>query len=75
MLFHGHSSGHFERPIRREPRHVMKPNPPKKKYASRMPDPVQPKTPWTFQKFFDKWWLPVLFVAIGGVIGWSLWRG
>ena len=32
------------------------------------------KPPWTFQLFFDKWFLPVLFVAIGGVIVWALWR-
>jgi hypothetical protein len=28
----------------------------------------------SMQKFFDKWTLPVLFVLIGGVIGWALWR-
>jgi hypothetical protein len=27
------------------------------------------------QKFFDKWTLPVLFVLIGGVIGWAVWHG
>jgi hypothetical protein len=27
------------------------------------------------QKFFDKWFLPVVFVLICGVIGWALWRG
>ena len=28
----------------------------------------------SMQKFFDKWTLPVLFVLIGGVIGWALWK-
>jgi hypothetical protein len=27
------------------------------------------------QKFFDKWFLPVLFVLVGGIIVWTLWRG
>jgi hypothetical protein len=27
------------------------------------------------QKFFDKWFLPFLFVLIGGVIVWTVWRG
>jgi len=26
------------------------------------------------QKFVDKWFLPFLFVAIGSLIAWSLWR-
>jgi hypothetical protein len=26
------------------------------------------------QKFLDKWFLPFLFVVIGGVIGWALWK-
>jgi len=46
----------------------MKASPPKKSAPA-------PKTPWTLQKFFDKWFLPVLFVGIGSVIVWSLWRG
>ncbi len=44
-------------------------NPPSKAIA-----PAKP-VPWTFQRFLDKWFLPVIFVAIGGVIGWALWRG
>ncbi len=27
------------------------------------------------QKFVDKWFLPFLFVVIGGVIVWGVWRG
>jgi hypothetical protein len=27
------------------------------------------------QRFFDKWFLPFLFVAIGGVLVWTMWRG
>lgn len=51
----------------------MKASPPRKTASPKKIVPAQPKTPWTFQKFFDKWWLPTLFVAIGGVITWSLW--
>ena len=32
------------------------------------------KPPLTFQKLFDTWMLPVLFVAISSVIVWALWR-
>jgi hypothetical protein len=32
------------------------------------------KTPLTLQKVFDKWFLPAVFVAIGSVIAWALWR-
>jgi hypothetical protein len=32
------------------------------------------KPPWTFQRFFDKWFLPFLFVAIGSLMVWALWR-
>jgi hypothetical protein len=32
------------------------------------------KTPLTLQKVFDKWFLPVVFVAIGSVIAWAVWR-
>jgi len=28
----------------------------------------------TLQQFFDKWFLPVVFVAIGSLIVWALWR-
>jgi hypothetical protein len=27
------------------------------------------------QKVFDKWFLPVVFVAIGSLMVWALWRG
>lgn len=27
------------------------------------------------QRFLDKWFLPFLFVLIGAVIVWGLWRG
>jgi hypothetical protein len=27
------------------------------------------------QKFFDKWFLPVVFVLIGGAMVWAIWRG
>ncbi len=36
--------------------------------------PVLEKAPFTIQGFLDKWFLPVVFVLIGGVIGWALWR-
>jgi hypothetical protein len=44
----------------------MKTNPPKKVAPAK-------KLPWTFQRLFDKWFLPSLLVAIGGVIVWALW--
>jgi hypothetical protein len=28
----------------------------------------------TLQGLFDKWFLPVLFVGIGSLIVWALWR-
>jgi hypothetical protein len=43
-------------------------NPPKKSA------PPEKKPPFTIQRFFDKWFLPVVFVAIGSLIGWALWR-
>ena len=33
--------------------------------------PPAKKLPWTFQRFVDKWLLPVLFVAIGSLIVWA----
>jgi hypothetical protein len=42
--------------------------------ASKKVVPVK-QTPWTFQKFVDKWLLPVVFVAIGSLMVWALWRG
>jgi len=27
------------------------------------------------QRFFDKWFLPFLFVVIGGIIVWTIWHG
>ena len=36
--------------------------------------PAKKKVPWTFQQFFDKWLLPVLFVGIGSLIAWAIWR-
>jgi hypothetical protein len=44
----------------------MKPNLPKKVAPAK-------KVPWTIQRLFDKWFLPSLLVAIGGVIVWALW--
>ena len=32
------------------------------------------KLPVTFQRLFDKWSLPFLFVAIGSLMVWALWR-
>ncbi|MGC8642715.1 MAG: hypothetical protein ACP5XB_22890 [Isosphaeraceae bacterium] len=43
-----------------------------KKTAAKAP-PVK-KPPVTFQQLFDKWMLPVLFVAIGSLIVWAIWR-
>jgi hypothetical protein len=48
----------------------MKTTPSKKTVAKAPPA----KTPFTFQQLFDKWLLPVLFVAIGSVIVWAIWR-
>jgi hypothetical protein len=45
----------------------MKTNPAKKVAPAK-------KQPWTLQRVFDKWFLPMLFVAIGGVIVWAVWR-
>lgn len=45
----------------------MKANPPKKS----APVPTPPRT---YQQLFDKWFLPFLFVVIGTVIAWTLWR-
>jgi len=45
----------------------MKSNPTKKVVAVKM-------APRTLQQFFDKWFLPVLFVAIGSLMVWALWR-
>jgi hypothetical protein len=45
--------------------------------ASRKPVAKAPpvkKPPATFQQFIDKWFLPVLFVAVGGVIFWGIFR-
>jgi hypothetical protein len=36
--------------------------------------PATKKPPFTFQQFFDKWFLPVVFVAIGSLIAWAIWR-
>ena len=33
------------------------------------------RLPWTFQRMFDKWLLPVIFVAIGSLMVWAVWRG
>ena len=32
------------------------------------------KLPFTFQRFFDKWLLPVLFVGISSLFVWAIWR-
>ncbi len=32
------------------------------------------KLPFTFQRLFDKWLLPVVFVAIGSLFVWAIWR-
>ena len=44
-----------------------------KNASSRAVAPVK-KLPWTFQGAIDKWFLPILFVAIGSVIAWALYR-
>jgi hypothetical protein len=61
------SSGHFTRRFRREPVAPMK-NSPSKAVAPSKP------VPWTLQRFFDKWFLPVVFVGIGSLIVWAIWR-
>jgi hypothetical protein len=45
----------------------MKSNPLKKSAPAK-------KLPRTFQQLFDKWFLPFLFVAIGSVMVWAIWR-
>jgi len=45
----------------------MRSNPPKKVVAVKM-------APRTLQQFFDKWFLPVVFVAIGSLIVWAIVR-
>ena len=32
------------------------------------------KLPFSFQRLFDKWLLPVVFVAILGLFAWAIWR-
>jgi hypothetical protein len=32
------------------------------------------KAPFSIRRSFDKWFLPIVFVAIGSLIGWALWR-
>ncbi len=32
------------------------------------------KPAWTIQRAFDKWFLPTIFVAIGSLIVWAIWR-
>jgi hypothetical protein len=61
------SRRHFKRPFRRKPAATMKSNSPKKVAPAK-------KLSWTLQRVFDKWFLPSLFAAIGGVIVWALWR-
>jgi hypothetical protein len=54
----------------------MKGNPPKRfAPAKKPPQKSAPakKPPKTFQQLFDKWFLPFLLVAIGGVFVWTLW--
>jgi hypothetical protein len=36
--------------------------------------PAPPKKRKSFQQLFDKWFLPVIFVGIGSVMLWALWR-
>jgi hypothetical protein len=49
----------------------MKTTPSKKTVAKAQPEKT---APLTFQQLFDKWLLPVLFVAIGSGIVWAIWR-
>ena len=49
------------------PADPMKPNSPK------ATAPVK-KAPRTLQQVFDKWFLPIVFVAIGSLMAWALWR-
>jgi hypothetical protein len=32
------------------------------------------KAPFSIQRMFDKWFLPIVFVAIGSLIVWAIWR-
>lgn len=49
----------------------MKSTPARKGAAQPVP---AKKPPLTLQRLVDTWLLPVLFVAIGGVIVWAIWR-
>ena len=46
--------------------------PDEKHFSEEEHAPVLEKAPFTIQGFLDKWFLPVVFVLIGGVIGWAL---
>lgn len=45
--------------------------------SCRIPRPGRPgERPFAaMQRLFDKWFLPVLFVLIGGVLVWTVWKG
>ena len=58
---------HLKRHTAESPADPMKTNSPKATV------PVK-KAPLTLQKVFDTWFLPVVFVAIGCVIAWAVWR-
>jgi hypothetical protein len=60
------SRGHFKRQFRREPAAPMR-------AQTKNIAPVK-KPAWTIQRAFDKWFLPTIFVAIGSLIVWAIWR-
>ena len=33
-----------------------------------------PEGTFSIQRMFDKWFLPIVFVAIGSLIVWAIWR-
>ncbi len=49
----------------------MKNAPRKKPAPAKVP---APKAPVTLQALYDKWFLPAVFVAIGSVMAWAVWR-
>ena len=51
----------------------MKSNATKVKAKAKATAPVK-QLPWSFQRLFDKWFLPLVFVAIGGVFVVGVWH-
>ncbi|HWE35176.1 MAG TPA: hypothetical protein VG406_01285 [Isosphaeraceae bacterium] len=48
---------------------LLRPSP-----AGSAPGAATPKG-WDMQKFWDRWSLPLLLLAVAGFVGYMLWRG